>query len=125
MEENIGTSRSVQLLQPLHDVNGWMKFAGIMTIVMGGLQVLSIWGIIIAWLPIWMGVLLLQSAGNIERAFRDNGEKDISESLTKLGKYFKLYGIFAIVMIVVFVLGIVAAIMIPAIIGFQHGVMGG
>jgi hypothetical protein len=124
MEENVGASQFKPLLQPLYNVNGWMKFAGIMTIIMGGLQVLSLWGIIIAWLPIWMGILILKSAGNIERAFSNNSEQEIIDSMTRLGRYFKIYGIFAIVMTIVVILGIIAAIMIPVITGIQQGAIG-
>ncbi len=46
------TSQLKRLSEPLYRVKGWIKFAGVMTIISGAFQVISIWGILIAWLPI-------------------------------------------------------------------------
>ncbi|MFO7651171.1 MAG: DUF5362 family protein, partial [bacterium] len=40
---------------------GWLKFFGIVTIIAGALNALSLVGILWAWLPIWLGVLLVQA----------------------------------------------------------------
>jgi hypothetical protein len=34
---------------------GWMKFLGVVSILEGALAVLTLWGILFAWLPIWPG----------------------------------------------------------------------
>lgn len=57
-----------ELAAPLASGRGWMKFLGILSIVSGVLGALSIVGIIWAWLPIWLGVLLFQAASGVEQA---------------------------------------------------------
>ncbi len=50
------------------NMTGWLKFVGIVTIVSGALAALSVVGIIFAWIPIWLGILLMQAAARAENA---------------------------------------------------------
>ena len=50
---------------PIYQSKGWMKLIGVLSIVWGVLSALTIVGLLIAWLPIWMGVVLYQSASAI------------------------------------------------------------
>ncbi len=54
-----------ELSAPLASGRGWIKFLGILSIVSGALGALSIIGILWAWLPIWLGVLLFQAASGM------------------------------------------------------------
>jgi len=92
---------------------GWMKFMGIMTIIGGGLQALSIVGIVIAWLPIWMGVVLVR-AGSKAGEYADKGDSASLEGLTgQLKTYFTISGIMMIVSFAVMLIGgIISAILI-------------
>src|SRR5690606_20838927 len=56
------------IMRPLTDGKLWMKLLAVMMIITGALQVLTIIGILWAWLPIWLGVLLFQSASAAEQA---------------------------------------------------------
>lgn len=112
-------------IAPLYGVKGWIKFAGIISIISGALQVLTIWGILFAWIPIWMGILLVKASNLVEQAHSTGSEQNMLTSFEKLGTYFKIYGIFMLVMMVVAVLGIVAAITIPAIMGMRQAATGG
>jgi len=86
---------------------GWMKFMGIMTIIGGCLQVLTIFGIVIAWLPIWMGVVLTK-AGSKAGEYADKGDFTSLEGLTgRLKTYFTISGI---MMIVSFAIAVIIAI---------------
>ena len=91
------------LSQPLASGKGWMKFVGIVFIVQGALTALSIVGIIIAWLPIWIGVLLMQSANAIERAQLSGDAEALKESLARLRTYFVIQGVLYLVMIALMV----------------------
>jgi len=57
---------STNIVQDLQNsalkMTGWLKFVGIVTIVSGALAALSVIGIVFAWIPIWLGVLLMQAA---------------------------------------------------------------
>ena len=118
------TSQIKRLSEPLYRVKGWMKFAGVLSIITGGLQVLSIWGIVIAWLPIWMGVVLYSASNYVQKAYENEQEQDMVTSLGKLGKYFKIFGIFALVLMIVAIIGIFAAILIPSFIKSRQAMIG-
>ncbi len=116
-------SQIKRLSEPLYRVKGWMKFAGVLSIITGALQALSIWGIVIAWLPIWMGAVLYSASNHIQKAYETEQEQDMVTSLGKLGKYFKIFGIFTLVLMAVAVIGIIAAILIPTFIRSRQGMM--
>lgn len=89
------------LSQPLASGKGWMKFVGIVSIVHGVLIALSIIGLVIAWLPIWMGLLLMRSANAIERAQLSGDPEALKESLAKLRTYFVVLGVLILVGIII------------------------
>ena len=78
---------------------GWMKFVGIVTIICGVLNALSIIGILWAWAPIWLGVVLSQ-AGSKASEYAEKGDTASLDGMTgKLRFYFMLCGIVMIVSI--------------------------
>jgi hypothetical protein len=116
-----GSSHSIsELSAPLAAAKGWMKFVGVMFIIQGALTALSIVGIIVAWLPIWIGVLVLQSTTAIERAQFNNDAEALKEALSRLKTYFIIQGVFYLVGIVIAAIYIVFfGAMMATIIG--HG----
>jgi hypothetical protein len=102
---------------PLASAAGWMKFIGIMFIIQGAIAALTLVGIIIAWLPIWTGVLLLQSAGAAQRSQLQDDANALIEALSRLKTYFVIQGVLYLVglalMIIYFVFfGAVVAAML-------------
>lgn len=104
------------LSQPLASGKGWMKFVGVMFIIQGAITALSIVGIIIAWLPIWIGVLVMQSANAIERAQMSGDAAALKEALARLRTYFIIQG-------VLFIVSIAAVVVYIAIFGAMFGAM--
>lgn len=99
------TNHSVaDLSQPLASGAGWMKFVGIMFIIQGALTALTIIGILIAWLPIWIGVLLMQSAGSIESANISGDATAFKQGLAKLRTFFVIQGVLYVVGLALMVL---------------------
>ena len=82
-----------ELSIPIYECKGWLKLIGVMSIISGGLSALSIVGILWAWLPIWMGVLLFQSASAVEEAYSSGRKDSMTRSLGKLKTYFIITGI--------------------------------
>jgi hypothetical protein len=78
------------------DMNGWIKFLAIFSIAIGALYALSIFGIIIAWIPIWLGILLLKVA-NSTREVADGSVESLGNMFTSLKTFFILTGIFTII----------------------------
>ena len=82
---------------PLYGAKFWLKLVGVMMIIYGVLAALSIVGIIVAWLPIWMGVLLFQTAKAVETAHAAEDESALIQSMSKLKTYFTITGILTLV----------------------------
>lgn len=86
---------------PIYRGKGWMKLTGIVSLIYGALTALSIIGIIFAWIPIWIGALLVQSANAIEQAYEEENKDSLLTSLEKLRTYFFLIGILTLLGLVV------------------------
>ena len=119
MEERSGVRREgdeVELVRlmgvPLSQGKRWIKVLGILSIVQGVIAALTVIGIIVAWLPIWVGILLYQTATTMERAYSLGDRRTFAEAMTKLKTYFLIQGIVAL-------LGIIFAIF-----AFSLGMMG-
>lgn len=106
-----------RIFEELNKANGWMKFIGILLIITGALMALSIVGIIIAWLPIWMGVVLYQAGSLASSAFLLKDENKFLESISKIRLYFILTGITLIVTIAFSLITILVISITGALIG--------
>ena len=99
----------------LYSAKGWMKLVGVLLIVYGVLTALTIVGIIVAWLPIWMGVLLFQSAKAVETCYEHSDPEFLVTSLNKLKTYFTIMGVLTLIGLILgllgFVMGGIGAIM--------------
>ncbi len=91
---------------PIFQSKGWLKLLGVVMIIQGVLTAFTIVGIIICWLPIWLGVLLFQAANSIEGAQLTGSKTHLNLSLTKLKMYFIINGILMLIFIV-FALGMI------------------
>ena len=82
-----------QLSLPIYQARGWLKFLGVLSIISGVGSALSIVGILFAWLPIWMGVLMFQAGSSIEPAGSFGDKFAFLRSLGSLKTYFILQGV--------------------------------
>lgn len=99
--------RIEQLALPLYGAKGWMKFLGVLAIIYGVLTALSIVGLLVAWLPIWMGVLLYQAANATEAAVHAKDAASLTRALAKLRTYFVIMGVLALIGLIFMILGAV------------------
>ena len=95
---------------PLFSSKGWIKFLGILTIIYGVIAAMTIVGIIFAWLPIWLGVLLNQTANRIEQAHLSGDSVAMIRAQNSLSTYFTIYGVLALIGIILGIIFIVVAI---------------
>ncbi|MFZ0492775.1 MAG: DUF5362 domain-containing protein [Acidimicrobiia bacterium] len=95
-----------QAARPLYESKTWMKLLGVISIVSGVLGVISIFGIVFAWLPIWLGVLLWQSGKAVEAAHETGDAARFLESQGKLKTYFLITGIASLIGIILMVIAI-------------------
>ncbi len=94
-ENTQGNDQIRRVAAPLNEAQMWMKLVGVLAIVYGLLTAISIVGIVVAWLPIWMGMLLFQSASRAETAYMSGNEKALVDSLSKIRTYFTIMGVVA------------------------------
>ena len=102
-----------ELSMPIYQARGWLKFLGVMSIIGGIFQALSLVGIIIAWLPIWMGVLMFQAGSSIDSAGLAGDKFSFLSSLGSLKTYFVLQGILTLIGIIVAVSMICILVVLP------------
>jgi len=104
MEENQQEEMMIrELMQPLKNATGWIKFLGVLLIIYGVVSALTIVGILIAWLPIWLGVLLLRAAKNTNSAYYQGNKSAVLAALNNVGSFLTVYGVVALIGILFFV----------------------
>ena len=86
-----------QLKQTAIAMSAWLKFLGIIAIVSGVVLALTFIGIVFAWLPIWLGVLLFQAGDKAHSAQYSEGLSAVVEMMNKLRAYFVIYAVVIIV----------------------------
>jgi hypothetical protein len=98
-----------RMKQTAMTMSAWLKFLGIVTIISGALSVISIVGILIAWLPIWLGVLLFQAGDRAQSAKFSNDLNYLVQMMEKLKMYFMINAVVVIIGIAFVVLFVVFA----------------
>jgi hypothetical protein len=73
-----------RLLVPAYEAKGWLKFLGATCVVVGGLQALTIVGLLVAWVYIWAGVLLWQAGDRAGQATARHDAFMLEQYLQKL-----------------------------------------
>lgn len=86
-----------RLLQPVAESTGWLKFLSVAVIALGVLTALTIVGLVIAWLYIWVGVLLWQASERASRAQITRDPAQLEEYLRKLRTLIVIAGVALIV----------------------------
>jgi len=105
MAEATDTALIRTLSLPLYQSKGWMKLIGVMMILYGIMVALSIVGIIVAWLPIWMGILLFQAASAAEDAQMQESPEALLSALNRLRTYFTVMGVLTLIGLIFAFLG--------------------
>jgi len=114
--EQMLSARNITL--PLYKCKGWLLFLGILSIVQGAIAALTIIGIIIAWLPIWMGVILCQASSLINEAYTRDDPTALTNALSKIKLYFIIMGVMTLIGIafaVIYIAIVIVAILFTAI----------
>jgi len=89
-----------KIVLPLYESRLWIHlFAGCL-IVYGALITVTGVGILIAWVPMWIGILLLLFSRTIRTAYEKNNEQALMRSLKRLKTIFTILGLSSIVLII-------------------------
>lgn len=101
MQDQVSNNSVRDIALPLYNAKFWMQLMGVVMIIYGVLIAISIVGLIIAWLPIWIGVLLFQSASAINVAYNTDDRDAAIRSMEKLKTYFIINGVLLLIGIVI------------------------
>jgi hypothetical protein len=109
--ENSAISPTIQsVIEPLYRSKFWMQLIGVMMILSGVITALSIIGIVVAWIPIWAGVVLMQAAGAVHRAYNGGESNEATYAMGKLRTYFTIFGVLMLIYIILFIVGMLFGI---------------
>jgi len=127
-EESPSTASSVstrELIQPLYRGKFWIQLIGVLSLIGGALQVLGAIallaggdilatapGLIMAALMIWIGLILMAAARELDRGYRDDDSPAATAAMARLNTYFTIVGVLALIGIVAMVLGVLLALSI-------------
>ena len=115
--EPVPVNTDAMLLDKLRATAGsmaaWLKFLGIVYIIQATISIVTTMfiGIIFAWIPLWMGIVLFQAGNRASTAALSGRSEELITMIDKLKLYFIINGIVMIVaiVIVIFVLVIFGA----------------
>ncbi len=114
-----GIIENYRLEAALRGMKGWLKFLGILTIIMGIPSALMLVGI----LYIWLGIVLYQAGSRAQQFLVSKSSDDLAEFASKLKTYFLVTGILVLIGIILGVITgciyAIIAIMAMASGGFQ------
>ena len=78
----------------------WMKLLGVLLIIDGVIMAITIIGILICWLSIWLGVILFKAAGDAEAA-QGGAPPQLLGFVQKINKFFLISGILALIWLII------------------------
>ena len=100
-----------EISNPLYRSKSWIKFLGILLILQGVITAATLFGLIIAWLPIWVGLILYRAAKKIEEADAKGEQADLESAMKFISQYFTIQGIFTLLGIMISISLFILAIM--------------
>lgn len=104
------------------EMSGWIKLLAIAYLVIGGIYALTIFGMVIAWILIWIGVILLRVSKSCREVASGTFES-LGNMFASLKTFFVLTGVFTIITIALSIIWFI--IMGIAMIGGFLGEAGG
>jgi len=89
-----------KIVLPLYESRLWIRLFAACLIFYGALFTVTGVGILVAWVPMWIGVLLLLAGRTIKIAYENNDEQALMRSLARLKTIFTILGLSSVVLIV-------------------------
>lgn len=81
------------VIGPIYRGRHWIQLVGILLIINGSIITVTGIGVLIAWLPIWLGVLLLKVAQAARIAWQFGDANMLALSLKRLKTTFTIMGV--------------------------------
>jgi hypothetical protein len=88
------------LIFPLYQSLFWVRLFAACLVFYGALITVTGIGVLVAWIPIWIGMLLLLAAKAISLAYKENDEQAFMQFISRLKTIFTILGFTSVAMIV-------------------------
>jgi len=99
----------------------WMKFVGIVNIVLGAMACASCVGAIYGWIPILLGIWTVNSSKNFKLFADENNEQAFEQAIYKLKNIYIFNGVLTIISLVFIALYVVGIIVLLITGAFASG----
>lgn len=76
-----------------------MRLVGILLIINGAVITITGIGVLIAWLPIWLGILLLKTAQAVSIAWQHGNQHMLDLALRRLRTTFTIMGVSTLILL--------------------------
>ena len=94
------SSLVLRLANPLYQSRFWINLFAACLIVYGALVTVTGIGILVAWIPMWIGVLLILAGKSSAIAYKQRDEAALLRSLNRLKTIFTILGLTSVMLIV-------------------------
>ncbi len=88
-----------KIVQPLYESLLWIRLFAVCLIFYGGLITVTGVGVLVAWIPMWIGVLLLLAGRTIKTAHEKDDAQALILSLSRLKTIFTILGLSSVMLI--------------------------
>ncbi len=117
--EEVYMNGNLDIYQSAGQNTGWIRFFGIIQIIMGVLSILSCIGLLYGWLFIWAGAILMKASNAGEQASVSRSETALVEYHSHVQKFFKLMSIALIITLIVSIIIVVVYFLFFAALSFS------
>lgn len=89
-----------RLVYPLYQSLLWIRVFAACLILYGALITVTGVGVLIAWLPMWIGVILFLASKSIATAYNENDEEAFVQTISRLKTIFITLGLSSVALII-------------------------
>ncbi len=89
------------IILPLYESRYWIRLFAACLIVYGALITVTGVGILVAWVPIWIGVLLLLISKSLRTAYEKDDAQALLLSLSRMKTIFTVLGLSSVAIIII------------------------
>lgn len=111
---------SWQSLDGLYKDIGWLKFLGMVNLILGILMSLPVLTLVVTWVMIWVGLMAISAADQFKKGYESRDLYFARSGIEELAKLIRVTSILSVVTMALFVLllliGILVLILTPALI---------
>ena len=78
------------LTRPILRSRKWIAILGVIYLVNGFVAAITVFGLLIAWVPMWLGVILLCISFDLRRYEEESSDSSLLSALKNLESFFRI-----------------------------------